>query len=105
MSAMQDNMNKLLEKVSSLHDTIEIAGSQEKPQKRQSLPKTFQEDTARSGQNRQNTQMNNNYLEDFREDILGYLENVANQNQFILQENQKLRQDLGCSFNYLFSLS
>lgn len=95
MSAMQDNMNTLLEKVSSLHDTIEVSRSQEKPQKRQSLPKTFQEDTARSEHNRQNSQMNNS-LENFREDILGYLENVANQNQVILQENHRLRQDIGC---------
>lgn len=94
MSAMQDNMNKLLEKVSSLHDTIEVSKSQERPSKRASLPKTLQEDTARSEQNRQNQGVNT-YLEDFREDILGYLDNVANQNQVIIQENQKLRQDLG----------
>lgn len=97
--SLQDNMNKLVDKVSNIMENIEHP----KPNDQTNMP-TVPEETKRddkseetmrpSAHNLNKSQTLGDYLEDFKKNITVYLDSVINQNQTIIEENHKLRQNL-----------
>ncbi len=100
MSSLQDNMSKLLEKVSTMSQKVENEGGNTHKENLQdgekNLPEKFEE-----GQHSLESQVLNQsqtlgeYLEDFKKTVTVYMENVLTQNQTIITDNHKLRQSLG----------
>ena len=90
--SLQDNMNKLVEKVSNIMDNIEHP----KPTVTEETKRDDKsEETMRpSAHNLNKSQTLGDYLEDFKKNITVYLDSVINQNQIIIEENHKLRQNL-----------
>ena len=96
--SLQDNMNKLVDKVSNIMENIEHP----KPNDQTNMPteetkrndKSAEENMRPSAQNLNKSQTLGDYLEDFKKNITVYLDSVINQNQTIIEENHKLRQNL-----------
>jgi len=101
-------MTKLLEKVSSISNTIEKENTQQSQNRseRKQSPRTNDnenkvEEKLDENQNTRGSHVLNqsqtlgDYLEDFKKNITVYLDNILTQNQTIITENNKLRQNLG----------
>jgi len=96
MNNLQDNMAKLLSKVSDMQTNVDnskqntVSTHQTEGDKgeRQIKSQNTRRDSVESWQS-------NDSFEALRSKITNYLENVISQNQVIIQENQKLRQNIG----------
>lgn len=90
--SLQNNMNTLVEKVSNIMDDIEHP-KPTVPEETKRGEKA--EETMRpSAHNLNKSETLGDYLEDFKKNITGYLDSVISQNQTIIEENHKLRQNL-----------
>ena len=90
--SLQNNMNTLVEKVSNIMDDIEHP----KPTVPEETKRDEKaEETMRpSAHNLNKSETLGDYLEEFKKNITGYLDSVISQNQTIIEENHKLRQNL-----------
>ena len=94
--SLQDNMNKLVEKVSTVFNNIENPKTHHEQNPMPTIPEEAKrEENMRPSHNLNNSQTLGDYLEDFKKNITVYLDSVVNQNQTIIEENHKLRQNLG----------
>jgi len=110
-------MTKLLEKVSTITSNMEKENTKptdSKVEKEQSTRKSEEIKTEEKFEETQNTRRSQalnqsqtlgDYLEDFKKNITVYLENILSQNQTIISENNRLKQNLGIPLYICFLYS
>jgi len=103
MSGLQENMAKLLTKVSDMQTNIDNSKQNTSPQQESTNLHSEKTERHKAGQNTRRDSVEslqtNDSFEALRLKITNYLENVINQNQVIIEENQKLRQNIGKKIN------
>lgn len=101
MASLQDNMSKLLGKVSDMQNNMDnvktkVAHIQSGEKMIDTIRTERETRTSHSTEKSLADQLGTpDNFETLRSQITNYLENVMNQNQVIIQENQKLRQSVG----------
>ena len=102
MNGLQENMAKLLAKVSDMQVNVDNAkhGSLSKENEGEKMEKGKKGQSGR--RDSVDSLQTNDSFEALRSKITNYLENVISQNQVIIEENQKLRQNIGRVINCEF---
>ncbi len=98
MGTLQENMAVLLTKISDMQNNTDNSKSKEsgRGQSGRSEQVLKQEHSLRN--DTLDSVQSNDSFEALRSKITNYLENVISQNQVIIEENQKLRQNIGKKF-------